>query len=207
MWEDLSTCGTLVLAYLVGAVPFSNLIARWRYGQDLRRIGTGTSTPTNLYLGFGPQPAVVAGALEFGKGAIATALPSSGHPALAVTAGALAVTGHNWSVFLRGRGGRGISTATGALVILAWPGAVLLAACLAAGLTTRRVVVSVSLAVVLLTPVLALIEGSRGLLVGGLLVAPIIIKTVDEFHRRRRLPHLCRRTRQRPADGRARGDR
>ncbi len=184
---------TLVFAYVIGAIPFSNIIARRHYGQDLRRSGTGATTPANLHRVAGPRPALVAGALELAKGAGASALVGPDRPILAAVAGGLAVMGHNWSPFLRGRGGRGLSTATGALLVVAWPAAVFMCGCLAAGALTRRVLPLMRAATFALLPVLVLVEGKRGLLIGAILMAPIGFKTTHEIYRRRLLRPFLRR--------------
>ena len=84
---------------------------------------------TSLYrvAGFGPLAA--AGVLEVAKGAVGPGLATgAGRPTVAALAAGAAVAGHNWSPFLRGAGGRGLSPALGALLVVAWPGAVLLLA-------------------------------------------------------------------------------
>jgi len=184
---------TLVSAYVIGAIPFSNVIARRQYGQDLRRIGTGTSTPANLHRVAGPRAAFVAGALELAKGAVVPALIGPDHTILAAAAGGLAVAGHNWSPFLRGHGGRGISTATGAMLVVAWPGAMFMCGCLAVGALTRRVLPFMRAAAFALLPVLLLLDGRRGLLIGAILTAPIGFKTTHEIYRRRLLRPFLRR--------------
>jgi glycerol-3-phosphate acyltransferase PlsY len=128
----------LLASYVVGGIPFSYLIGRASLGVDLRTVGTGTATPTNLRRVGSVRLAVVAGAVEMAKGAIGPAVVGSDHPVLAAMAGALAIAGHNWSPFLRGGGGRGISPATGALWVVAWPGAVYLGAWLLAGVFAAR---------------------------------------------------------------------
>jgi glycerol-3-phosphate acyltransferase PlsY len=177
----------LVLAYVIGAVPFSNLLAHRYAGQDLRHAGTGTTTPANLHRIAGLRLAVLAGVLEVAKGMVGPVLIGSGRPVLAAVAGGLAVAGHNWSPFLRGRGGRGISTVTGALLVIAWPAAAFMAGCLVMGVLTRRVLPFMRAATFALLPVLAVIDGRRGLLVGAILVAPIGFKTTHEIVRRRLL--------------------
>ncbi|NES28112.1 glycerol-3-phosphate acyltransferase [Micromonospora terminaliae] len=191
----------LVLAYLVGAVPFSNLVAHRYAGLDLRHAGTGTTTPANLHRTAGLRPAVLAGVLEVAKGMVGPALIGPDRPLLAAVAGGLAVTGHNWSPLLRGRGGRGISTATGALLVVAWPGAVFMFGCLVMGILTRRVLVFMRAAAFALLPLLGLIDGRRGLLLGAILVGPIGFKTTHEIFRRRLLDPLVRRGAKRSGDG------
>jgi glycerol-3-phosphate acyltransferase PlsY len=163
-------------------------------GADLRTTGTGTATPTNLHRVAGLRLALLAGVLEMGKGVIGPLLIGRQHLVLAAVAGALAVVGHNWSPFLRGAGGRGISTVTGALWVVAWPGAVFMTLALLLGVYSARshdvadrahaVLPAMRVAVFALIPFLWLISGLQGLIVGAILVAPVGFKTVHEIFRR-----------------------
>src|SRR5713226_6576931 len=135
----MQAAGILVVAFAAGAIPFSYVAARRARGVDLRRVGTGTVSGTSLYRVAGFGPLAVAGVLDVAKGAAGPALATAaGHPALAALAGGAAVAGHNWSPFLRGAGGRGLSPALGALLVVAWPGTVLLLAGMALGRIVRE---------------------------------------------------------------------
>src|SRR3954451_5465687 len=105
----------LAAAYLAGAVPFSNLMAKRRRGVDLRAVGSGTVSGTSLYEVAGFGALALAGVCDVAKGAVGPALAGRDRPARQATACAAAVAGHNWSRFLGGAGGRGISPAIGAL--------------------------------------------------------------------------------------------
>lgn len=181
-------------SYLVGAVPVSNIVSHLVKGIDLREVGTQTVSPSNLYRVAGWWPTVLAGIFEVGKGipgpALAKALPGlaltgTGHLYAAAACGALAVTGHNWSPFLKGAGGRGLSTATGALLVVAWPGAALLCAGLAVGGITRKIYPAMSVALFALLPVLALAGGPAEAVAGAIVVAPVGVKTGIVIRRRR----------------------
>lgn len=178
--------GALIAAYLAGAIPVSNIVAHLTRGVDLREIGSGTVSPSNLYRVVGLWPTVAAGVLEVGKGAVGPTLAIR-QPLWAVSlAGFLAITGHNWSPFLKGGGGRGLSTATGALAIVAWPGAVLLCAGLLVGAAVRHVYIGMSAALIALVPVLFLYRGSGYAIAGAVVVLPIGAKTVALLYRQRR---------------------
>jgi glycerol-3-phosphate acyltransferase PlsY len=175
--------GALVVAYLAGSIPVSNIVARLTRGVDLRQVGSGIVSPSNLYHQAGLWPTVAAGVFEVGKGAVGPALAFR-QPLWAVSlAGFLAVTGHNWSPFLKGGGGRGLSTATGALAIVAWPGAVLLCAGLLSGAATRRIYLGMTVALVALVPVLFLLRGSGDAIAGAVVELPIGAKTVVLLYR------------------------
>src|SRR4051795_2153313 len=156
----------LIVAFAAGSIPFSNLAARATRGVDLRRVGTGTVSGTSLFRVAGFPALAVAGILDVGKGALGPALAGGDRATLAALAGGLAVIGHNWSPFLRGAGGRGVAPALGALLVQAWPGAILLLGGLVVGKAFRETGLGGFVAEVLLTPALAVFQGAVGALVG-----------------------------------------
>jgi len=103
---------------------------------------------------------------------------AAGHPALAAVAGGAAVVGHNWSPFLRGAGGRGISPALGALLVVAWPGTVMLLVGMILGKVFGETAVGALVAEVALTPVLAVTHGAVGALAGISIAIPMLVKRV-----------------------------
>src|SRR3954452_5357757 len=105
----------IAASYLAGAIPFSNLMAKRRRGVDLRTVGPGTVSGTSLYEVAGFGALAVAGICDIAKGAVGPALAGRDRPGLQAAVCAAAVAGHNWSPFLSGAGGRGISPAIGAL--------------------------------------------------------------------------------------------
>ena len=120
-----SICG--ILAYLLGAIPFGLLIARAK-GVDIRAVGSGNIGATNVFRALGKGWGILAFACDAFKGFI----PASVFPLLAKTLWAfdggavlplvcacLAIAGHNWSVYLRFKGGKGVATSVGALIGLA----------------------------------------------------------------------------------------
>lgn len=156
----------LVVAYLAGAVPFSQMIAQVVAGVDLREYATGTVSGTSLYRVAGFPPLVVGGLLDVGKGAVGPLLAGD-RPLLAALAAGVAVAGHNWSPFLGGAGGRGISPAMGSLAVVAWPGAVLLLAGLAFGKLADSTGLGSFIAQSALVPVLAVLRGWHGVAAGA----------------------------------------
>lgn len=116
--ENMAWILCLLFSYLLGAVPFGYLVGR-SLGIDIRRFGSGNIGATNAFrvLGTGPGLLVLLG--DAAKGAIPVLVGNRiGGPTLAVLAGILAVAGHNWPVFLRFRGGKGVATAAGMLAAL-----------------------------------------------------------------------------------------
>lgn len=105
-----------VLGYALGMLNPAAFIARIRQ-VDLRRIGSGNPGATNIARAFGLRWAVVVAILDIAKGFIPAAVFMSIDGVLAAeVAGVAAVLGHITSPLLRGRGGKGVATALGAVL-------------------------------------------------------------------------------------------
>lgn len=168
----------LSTAYLVGSIPFSGLLARILRGVDLRVYGTGTVSGTGLYRVAGLGPLLAGGILDVAKGAVGPALAGPSRPVLAAVAGGAAVAGHNWSAYMGGAGGRGISPALGSMLITGWHGAIHLLGALVVGKALRATSLGAFLGYLTLPAVMARHRGRHGLLAGLLLMIPILVKRV-----------------------------
>ncbi len=119
----------LVAAYLFGSVPAAYLAAKWSRGIDIRKYGSGNVGATNLLGLTSKWIAIVVIIFDLGKGmAVVWAAQLIGLGiAQQVTAGLVVIIGHNWPVFLRFNGGRGILTTSGVVYILVpWLGLIAL---------------------------------------------------------------------------------
>jgi len=163
-------------AYLTGAVPFSNLMAHRRRGIDLRTVGSGTVSGTSLYSVAGFGALAVAGICDVAKGSVGPLLAGRERPGLQAVACGVSVAGHNWSPFLGGAGGRGISPAIGALAATAPVGAVALLAGMTVGRLGGETAIGSLVADVVLVPLLARTDGRRGKLAGGAVVGVMVAK-------------------------------
>jgi glycerol-3-phosphate acyltransferase PlsY len=109
---------SVVVSYLVGAIPFSYLVGRWRAGIDIRERGEGNVGARNVFHVVGPTWGVIAAALDVSKGLaaflIADRLAIS--PSAVLVSGIAAPIGHGFSPFLHFRGGKGVATTTGFLL-------------------------------------------------------------------------------------------
>lgn len=162
-------------AYLLGAVPFSNLAARRVAGVDLRTVGTGTVSGSGLYAVAGFRALAVAGVLDVAKGAVGPALAGD-DPARRAVAAAAGVCGHNWSPWLGGAGGRGISPAIGALLVAAPAGAATLLAGLAGGRMAGETALGSLAADAALVPVAGRAHGRDGAVIAAAVLAPLVAK-------------------------------
>jgi glycerol-3-phosphate acyltransferase PlsY len=119
----------LIAAYIVGSIPAPQILARLN-GVDLRKVGSGNIGAGNLTKSVGVSWGIVAAIFDGLKGlvpvlisryALNLGLGASG------IAGLAAVVGHNWSIFMRGRSGRGLASSAGLLVgldpvLIVWVG-------------------------------------------------------------------------------------
>ena len=153
----MDIAGLYIFSYLVGSIPTAYIIARLVKKVDLRRCGSGNVGSSNLFYHVSRKWVVPLGLFEV---LIKGALPVlTGHYLLGLerasgwlmVAPLLAITGNNWSVFLRFQGGRGIAVASGTLLALS-PFILVLAFVVAVGgwAITRSSGVWVLLALVLL---------------------------------------------------------
>ena len=166
----------LAAAFVCGSIPFSNIASRLARGVDLRDVGSGTVSGTALHEVAGFRSLAMAGVLEVAKGSVGPLLAGRNRPALAAVAGGAAVAGHNWSPFLRGAGGRGISPATGAMLVSAPTGAAVLLGGLAAGRLVRQTALVSLAADLALVPVTRKVHGRGGGMAAAAIVAVIVAK-------------------------------
>jgi acyl phosphate:glycerol-3-phosphate acyltransferase len=117
----------LIAGYLIGSVPFGLVLTRLAGMGDIRDIGSGNIGATNV-LRTGNKPLALATLLlDSGKGAIAALILGSFDPLAGLIGGGAAILGHNFPVWLKFKGGKGVATTLGVLIAVAWP--VGLAAC------------------------------------------------------------------------------
>ena len=107
--------------YLAGSVPFGFLLSRAAGLGDIRAIGSGSTGATNVLRTGRKDLAAATLLLDAGKGALAVLAASQAGPGWGWLAGVAAVLGHCTSVWLRGRGGKGVATGIGVILAVAWP--------------------------------------------------------------------------------------
>ncbi len=117
----------LIGGYLLGSIPFGLLLTRMAGLGDIRKIGSGNIGATNVLRSGRKGLAAATLLLDGGKGAAAVLLAANWGPDVQLTAALGALGGHLYPVWLRFKGGKGVATALGLLLALAWQ--VGLAAC------------------------------------------------------------------------------
>jgi glycerol-3-phosphate acyltransferase PlsY len=118
--ELLLAAGLIVAAYLIGAIPFSYLVARAR-GTDLRKVGSGNIGGANVWRTSGFGAFVVAASLDILKGLLPTLaalrlLPT--HFFAIILVGIAAIVGHTFPIYLRFKGGKAVATSAGVLLAI-----------------------------------------------------------------------------------------
>jgi acyl phosphate:glycerol-3-phosphate acyltransferase len=110
----------VVAAFFIGSFPTGVMLARAR-GIDLRQVGSGNIGATNVGRALGKRWAVVVLLVDAlkGCGPVVLARQTSQGPWIWAAVGLAAILGHSFSVFLRGRGGKGVATSLGAALALA----------------------------------------------------------------------------------------
>lgn len=107
--------------YLVGSIPFGLVLTRLAGRGDIRKIGSGNIGATNVLRTGAKGLALATLLLDGGKGAGAVLIAGIWGPDMAFLAGASALLGHLFPVWLRFAGGKGVASALGILLAIAWP--------------------------------------------------------------------------------------
>jgi glycerol-3-phosphate acyltransferase PlsY len=113
----------VLLAYLVGSIPMAYLAGRSLKKIDVRQYGSGNVGTSNVWVHVGKWVVVPLAAFDvLVKGAFPVYLTQEldADPWISVLAGLATVAGHNWSLYLKFTGGRGITVVAGVLLVLAW---------------------------------------------------------------------------------------
>ncbi|HHW99254.1 MAG TPA: glycerol-3-phosphate 1-O-acyltransferase PlsY [Firmicutes bacterium] len=111
----------VIVAYLLGSIPTAYIVGRWKAGLDITQHGSGNVGGTNALRVLGVGPAILVAVSDVSKALLPTLLATrllggNTWPTLAVALAA--IVGHNYSVYLGFRGGKGIATTLGACVVL-----------------------------------------------------------------------------------------
>jgi acyl phosphate:glycerol-3-phosphate acyltransferase len=125
----------ILLSYIIGSMPTSIMLSKWKHGFDIRTKGSGNAGGTNVFRVLGWKSGVLVMLVDMGKGAIATALisrlfwdpalpfynrtPFDDFTIIQMICGGAAIVGHIWTVFAGFKGGKGIATGAGMLLGIA----------------------------------------------------------------------------------------
>jgi acyl phosphate:glycerol-3-phosphate acyltransferase len=110
----------LLLAYGLGCLNAGYYLLRWRDGRDIRQLGSGNAGARNVGRVLGRQGFALVFVLDAAKGVLAVTAAPHWAPEVAALCALLVTLGHVYPVQLNWRGGKGVATAIGALLALAW---------------------------------------------------------------------------------------
>jgi glycerol-3-phosphate acyltransferase PlsY len=119
MWSTIA----IVLSYLIGSISFSVVLAKLLKGIDIRQHGSGNAGATNTLRVLGKGPAIMVLVLDILKGIVAIWLGvwlGNGSEWVPAICGVAAIVGHNWPIYFRFRGGKGIATTIGVMMTLSF---------------------------------------------------------------------------------------
>jgi glycerol-3-phosphate acyltransferase PlsY len=118
--EAVIAAVVVVVAYLIGGIPWGVVVARLTGGPDPRTIGSGRTGGANVMRALGPRAATASGLLDVLKGIVAVliAIAAGGGLGLQILAALAAIVGHSRSPFIGFRGGRGIAPGFGGLIVI-----------------------------------------------------------------------------------------
>ena len=116
-----------IISYLLGSIPSAYILGRIFKGIDIRRFGSGNVGATNAFRVLGPTVGIMVLIIDIIKGVISvTAVANyfliywdNSAIVLRIVFGVACICGHNWTLFLRFKGGKGVATTFGVLVGLA----------------------------------------------------------------------------------------
>ena len=153
-----------ILAYLLGSISFSVIISKRMAGFDVREKGSGNAGSTNVLRTVGKKAAIITLICDILKGVVAILIAllagriiqGLDNALLVQIAGVFVILGHTFPVFFRFKGGKGIATSLGILLMINWQiGLICLVFALILMILTRRVSIG-SIAAAILFPVLVL---------------------------------------------------
>jgi glycerol-3-phosphate acyltransferase PlsY len=183
----------VLLGYFLGSIPTAYVAGRLLKGRNIWQMGDGNVGAANAFRQLGAKAGIGVFFVDAGKGALAILIAQAASiPLVAVLlTGAAAVVGHNWSVFIGFRGGRGQSTAIGVLLpIVTQPVLILLGPMLATLLIKRNAAIAGCVLFIPL-PLVCWWLGVPGALIGYSIALPCLMGITD-FIKRRQLVRSSR---------------
>ncbi|MDE2596347.1 MAG: glycerol-3-phosphate 1-O-acyltransferase PlsY [Sphingomonadales bacterium] len=171
----MNAIAVLLLAYLLGSVPFGLVLTRLTGAGDLRAIGSGNIGATNVLRTGRKGIAAATLLLDMGKGLVAVLLARHYWPGLEALAAGAAIIGHCFPVWLRFKGGKGVATLMGVSLGLAWPIGLAYAVTWLGMLAVTRISSLAGMTAAVVAPLAALASGNAAYApVLGLLAALVL---------------------------------
>ncbi|RJQ30841.1 MAG: glycerol-3-phosphate 1-O-acyltransferase [Actinobacteria bacterium] len=175
----------IAISFFIGSIPFGYLVGHHLFKKDITKLGSGNIGATNTFRILGRPAGTLVFILDVCKGAVPLLLFIWAYPGLhnvtfsfyKIAVGMAAPLGHMYSPFLNFKGGKGVSTGLGVILVLSFKVAIILVVVQFAVLFVSRYVSLASITSVTLYPVLVffLIKGDYPLLIFAFFVAALVV--------------------------------
>ena len=192
----------VIIAYLIGSINFSVILSKKMAGFDLRDKGSGNAGTTNVLRTVGKKAAIITLICDILKGVVAiliailaNKLVEGSNGALLVQfAGVAVILGHTFPIFFKFKGGKGVATSLGVLIMSNWQiGLICLVFALILIALTQMVSVG-SIAAAILYPVLTLFIPQNYIIPGNYLIYSVLLAIIIVFNHRENVKRLLKGT-------------
>ena len=194
-----------IIAYLIGSVNFSVILSKKMAGFDLREKGSGNAGTTNVLRTVGKKAAIITLICDILKGVVAILIAmlvgkivqGSNGALLVQCAGVAVILGHTFPIFFKFKGGKGVATSLGVLIMSNWQiGLICLVFALILIALTQMVSVG-SIAAAILYPVLTLFIPQNYIIPGNYLIYSVLLAIIIVFNHRENVKRLLKGTENR----------
>lgn len=168
----------VLIAYLVGSIPFGLLFFKFSTGKDIRKLGSGNIGTTNAFRAGGKVIGFLTMICDVAKGALMVYLAGCFYPEvpeLPVYVGFFTIFGHMFPVWLKFKGGKGVATALGVMITLSLPIGLVAIGSFIIVLLLSRVVSLASMFAACIATIYSISLNSPQLLIMMLAITPLII--------------------------------
>lgn len=193
-----------IIAYLIGSINFSILISKKKAGYDIRQKGSGNAGTTNMLRNLGKKYAAITLICDVLKGVVAIViaiivgniLGDTNKALLVQIAGVAVVIGHTFPIFFGFKGGKGVATSLGILLMTNWQLGLICLVFALVLMALTRVVSMGSIAAAILYPVLTLFVGGGHYIVessglgNGYFIYSVILAVIVIFNHRENIKRI-----------------
>ena len=194
-----------IIAYLIGSINFSVILSKKMAGFDVREKGSGNAGTTNMLRSVGKKAAAITLVCDILKGVIAILIamlmnkifPNLNGALLVQIAGVAVILGHTFPIFFKFKGGKGVATSLGVLIMSNWQiGLICLVFALILIILTQMVSVG-SIAAAILYPVLTIFIPQNYIIPGNYIIYSIVLAVIIVFNHRENVKRLLSGTENR----------
>lgn len=194
-----------IIAYLIGSINFSVILSKKMAGFDVREKGSGNAGTTNMLRSVGKKAAVITLICDILKGVVSILIAMAfgkmftdvNEALLIQVAGVAVIIGHTFPIFFKFKGGKGVATSLGVLIMSNWQiGLICLVFALILIILTQMVSVG-SIAAAILYPVLTLFIPENYIVPGNYIIYSIVLAVIIIFNHRENVKRLLNGTENR----------